>query len=67
MPIDDRLQLALDHFARAPARLVEVLAPPEDDFMRDALIQRFEFTCEAGWKAAFRWLRARGVDVDEGA
>ncbi|MEY2838218.1 MAG: hypothetical protein RJB60_517 [Pseudomonadota bacterium] len=67
MPIDDRLQLALDHFARAHARLVDVLAQPEDDFMRDALIQRFEFTFEAGWKAAFRWLRARGVDVDEDA
>jgi hypothetical protein len=49
MPIDDRLQLALDHFARAHARLVDVLAQPEDDFMRDALIQRFEFTDEAGW------------------
>jgi nucleotidyltransferase substrate binding protein (TIGR01987 family) len=67
MPIDDRLQLALDHFARAHARLVDVLVQPEDDFMRDALIQRFEFTFEAGWKAAFRWLRARGVDVDEDA
>lgn len=67
MPMDDRLKLALNHFARAQARLVEVLAQPEDDFMRDALIQRFEFTFEAGWKAAFRWLRARGVDVDEDA
>jgi nucleotidyltransferase substrate binding protein (TIGR01987 family) len=67
MPVDDRFQLALDHFAKALARLQEALAQPEDEFMRDAVIQRFEFTFEAGWKAAYRWLRARGVDVDEGA
>ncbi|MDE2594631.1 MAG: HI0074 family nucleotidyltransferase substrate-binding subunit [Burkholderiales bacterium] len=65
--MDDRLKLALDHFDRAHARLMEALAQPEDDFMRDAVIQRFEFTFEAGWKAAYRWLRIRGVDVDEDA
>lgn len=67
MPMDDRLKLALEHFARAHARLTEALAQPEDDFMRDAVIQRFEFTFEAGWKAAYRWLRARELDVDEDA
>jgi nucleotidyltransferase substrate binding protein (TIGR01987 family) len=67
MPIDDRLKVALDHFARALARLEEALAQPEDEFIRDSVIQRFEFTFEAGWKAAYRWLRARGVDVDEDA
>ena len=64
---DDRFNLALDHFARALGRLHEVLAQPETDFMRDAIIQRFEFTFEAGWKAMYRWLRSRGVDVDEDA
>ena len=64
---DDRFNLALDHFARALGRLHEVLAQPETDFMRDAIIQRFEFTFEAAWKAMYRWLRARGVDVDEDA
>lgn len=67
MASDDRLQVALAHFGRAQARLAEVLLLPEDNFIRDALIQRFEFTFEAGWKAAYRWLRARGVDVDEDA
>ena len=64
---DERFSLALEHFERALARLHEALAQPENDFIRDAIIQRFEFTFEAGWKAMYRWLRARGVDVDEDA
>lgn len=64
---DDRFKLALDHFERALARLHEVLAQPENEFIRDATIQRFEFTFEAAWKAMYRWLRARGVDADEDA
>ena len=64
---DDRFQLALDHFERALARLQEVLAQPENEFIRDATIQRFEFTFEAALTAMFLWLRARGVDADEDA
>jgi nucleotidyltransferase substrate binding protein (TIGR01987 family) len=64
---DDRFNLALDHFEKALARLHEVLAQPENEFIRDATIQRFEFTFEAAWKAMYRWLRARGVDLDEDA
>ena len=64
---DERFTLALDHFEKALARLHEVLAQPENEFIRDATIQRFEFTFEAAWKAMYRWLRARGVDVDEDA
>jgi nucleotidyltransferase substrate binding protein (TIGR01987 family) len=63
----DRFRLALDHFEKALARLHEVLAQPENEFIRDATIQRFEFTFEAAWKAMYRWLRARGVDLDEDA
>lgn len=64
---DERFTLALGHFERALTRLHEVLAEPENEFIRDATIQRFEFTFEAAWKAMYRWLRARGVDVDEDA
>ena len=64
---DERFNLALDHFERALARLHEVLAQPENEFIRDATIQRFEFTFEAAWKAMYRWLRARGIDLDEDA
>jgi nucleotidyltransferase substrate binding protein (TIGR01987 family) len=67
MSTEQRFALALDQFARALARLHEVLAQPENEFVRDSIIQRFEFTFEAGWKAMYRWLRLRGVDADEDA
>lgn len=67
MATDDRFAVALEHFQKALARLKESLARDEDDFMRDSIIQRFEFTFEAAWKAMYRCLRARGNDVDEEA
>lgn len=65
--MDQRFALALGHFEQALDRLREVVALPEDDIVRDSMIKRFEFSFEAGWKAAYRWLRARGIDVDEAA
>lgn len=62
-----RFTQALTHFAQALGRLNEVLLVPEDDIVRDSVIKRFEFSFEAGWKAAYRWMRARGMDVNEGA
>lgn len=64
---NDRFLLALAHFEKSLQRLKEALAQPEDDFMRDSVIQRFEFTFETAWKAMYRWLRARGNDIDEEA
>ena len=65
--MDQRFALALKHFEQALERLREVVALPEDDIVRDSMIKRFEFSFEAGWKAAYRWLRARGIDADEAA
>lgn len=65
--MDQRFALALQHFEQALDRLREVVALPEDDIVRDSMIKRFEFSFEAGWKAAYRWLRARGIDADESA
>ena len=62
-----RFVLALDPFSKALTRLHEVLPMSETSIVRDALIQRFEFTFETAWKAAYRWLRARGADVSEEA
>jgi nucleotidyltransferase substrate binding protein (TIGR01987 family) len=63
----DRFVLALEQFARALSRLRAVLERPEDDVVRDAMIQRFEFTFEMAWKAMYRLLRQRGSDISESA
>jgi len=63
----DRFALALAQFEKALRTLHEVLALNEDVVVRDSIIMRFTYCFEAGWKAGYRWLRARGVDVDEGA
>jgi nucleotidyltransferase substrate binding protein (TIGR01987 family) len=63
----DRFELAREQFGRALARLHAVLALPEDDVVRDAIIQRFEFTFEMAWKALYRLLRSRGLDLSESA
>ncbi len=60
-----RLELALRTFEQALLTLHEVVALAEDVIVRDALIMRFTYSFEAGWKAGYRWLRARGVDVNE--
>jgi nucleotidyltransferase substrate binding protein (TIGR01987 family) len=68
MSQQERFVLALNHFEKALGRLNEVLAEPmETMVVRDSTIHRFEFTFEAAWKAMYRWLRARGNDVDEEA
>lgn len=67
MSTQDRFELAREHFEQALARLREALEENETDFIRDAIIKRFEFTFEAGWKAMYRWLRARDVNIEEEA
>jgi len=46
----------------ALARLEEVLRVAEDDIVRDAAVQRFEFCFELGWKVVQQALRAEGLD-----
>ncbi len=46
-----RLQEKFSNFSRATARLREAVdANPENSFVYDAAIQRFEFTYELAWK-----------------
>lgn len=61
----ERFELARDQFRQALARLHEALAENETEIVRDALIQRFEFTYELGWKCMFYWLRLQKEQVPE--
>jgi len=42
------------------ARLAEAVAQPESDLIRDATIQRFEFTFEVVWKTLKLYLERQG-------
>ncbi len=61
----ERFELARTQFGQALARLHEALAENETEIVRDALIQRFEFTYELGWKCMFYWLRSQKEQVPE--
>ena len=47
---------------KALDRLEEALAKPADAIVRDACIQRFEFTFEMAWKAIRSYARAEGLE-----
>lgn len=49
-------------FEQALGRLEEALAKPEDPIVRDACIQRFEFTFEMAWKAVQRHALTEGIE-----
>lgn len=59
----ERFDQQREYFTKALARLGEVLALPEDDVVRDSIIQRFEFTFEMAWKTMFRFLSDKGERV----
>jgi nucleotidyltransferase substrate binding protein (TIGR01987 family) len=46
----------------AVKRLREAVAQPEGDLVRDAVIQRFEFTFELVWKSLKLYLERQGLD-----
>ncbi len=49
----------------AVKRLRDAVAQPESDFMRDAVIQRFEFTFELVWKGLKIYLERQGLECGE--
>jgi nucleotidyltransferase substrate binding protein (TIGR01987 family) len=58
---EDRFDQRLAQFRDAVAALKLALAQPEDEFMRDSIIKRFELSFETARKAMRQWL----VDEDE--
>jgi nucleotidyltransferase substrate binding protein (TIGR01987 family) len=46
--------MTLDEFTKAVDRLDEAVRQPKNDFLRDSVIQRFEFSVELAWKTAKR-------------
>ena len=59
----DELNRKLDQASRAIETLLEALRQPKTAIVRDASIQRFEYSFETTWKAAQRVLRDReGLD-----
>ena len=61
--MSNRLAERSSDFLSALARLKEALAQPENSFLRDASIQRFEFTYELAWKAIKLWLETKDIFV----
>lgn len=46
----------ITEFVNAVSRLEEALAQPKDDFLRDSVIQRFEFSVELAWKTTKKFM-----------
>lgn len=58
-----RFQERRAEFNLAVKRLREALDQPNNEFIRDACIQRFEFTYELAWNALKDYLRTKDIDV----
>jgi nucleotidyltransferase substrate binding protein (TIGR01987 family) len=56
-----RLQERINDYLRALAQLEKAAAQPKDEFLRDSVIQRFEFTHELAWKMLKLKLEEEGL------
>ena len=65
--MSERFDEQRGQFERALARLHEVLAENESAIVRDALIQRFEFSFEMAWRCLHRYLSDKGERVAQQA
>ena len=57
----DRDDLKLMSMKQAIDSLERALAQPVDEFVRDAVIQRFKYTFELAWKMIKRHLESAGI------
>lgn len=58
-----RLSQRRKDFDSALAQLQKAADQPLDEFIRDSVIQRFEFTYELAWKMLKLWLESKDIDV----
>ena len=63
MTIEDH-EFGLESLTAAITRFQEVLAQPKSEWIRDASVQRFEFTFELAWKTAMRFARREGAECN---
>lgn len=59
----ERFDQRAQSFATALAQLKKATLEPETEFLRDAVIQRFEFTYELAWKTLKLALEDKDIDV----
>ncbi|MDF1579832.1 MAG: nucleotidyltransferase substrate binding protein [Desulfuromonadales bacterium] len=59
----ERLVERIEEYLKALSQLEKALAQPKDEFIRDSVIQRFEFTHELAWKMLKLKLEAEGLSV----
>lgn len=59
-----RLDQRITSYLSAFSQLQRALEQPRDEFMRDSIIQRFEFTHELAWKMLKLRLEAEGIFVN---
>ncbi len=48
-------------YEKALGQLIKAVAQPRDEFVRDSIIQRFEFTFELAWKTSKKVLGTQSV------
>ncbi|MBN1960395.1 MAG: nucleotidyltransferase substrate binding protein [Deltaproteobacteria bacterium] len=58
-----RLFERIAEYKKALARLQQALQEPENELIRDAVIQRFEFTFELAWKTIKLYLEFQNIEV----
>jgi nucleotidyltransferase substrate binding protein (TIGR01987 family) len=58
-----RLPERVDDYLKALRQLERALAQPFDEFLRDSVIQRFEFCYELAWKMLELRLQVEGIEA----
>lgn len=58
-----RLKERTDEFLRATYQLEKAVQQPKDEFIRDSVIQRFEFSYELAWKMLKLKLEDEGLEA----